>query len=90
MSSIRISVRDVVNTCVDMGLFANMEDVLAYSDGNASGMFADGATSLHQGHEYPPDGNWYTCHTAASAYTNITPGPRRCGFRVRFPGRLLL
>ncbi len=77
---------DIVNNCVGQGLFANMEDVLSYSDGTASGMFADGATfNFIKGMNIREDGNWYTCHTAASAYTNIDLDDDDTDFVCEFP-----
>ncbi len=77
---------DVVNNCISQGLFASIEDVLAYSDGTASGMFADGATfNFIKGMNIREDGNWYTCNTAASAYTNIDLDDEDSDFICEFP-----
>lgn len=77
---------DIVNNCVGQGLFADMDEVLAYSDGTAAGMFADGATfNFIKGMNVREDGHWYTCHTAASAYTNIDLDDEDTDFVCEFP-----
>lgn len=77
---------DIVNNCVSQGLFADMDEVLPYSDGTAAGMFADGATfNFIKGMNIREDGHWYTCHTAASAYTNINLDHDDIKFVCDFP-----
>lgn len=77
---------DVVNNCIDNGIFADMDEVLAYSDGTASGMLLDGGTfNFIKGMNTKEDGHWYTCHTAASAYTNIDLDDAETDYICEFP-----
>lgn len=77
---------DVVNNCIANGVFADMDEVLAYSDGTASGMLLDGGTfNFIKGMNTREDGHWYTCHTAASAYTNIDMDSAETDYICEFP-----
>lgn len=70
------------NSAIKAGQLAAIDDILVYSDGTASGLFAEGAPlRFLKAWSTTEDGNWYNIRTLNSAGTSINLSTPDMNFR---------